>query len=52
MPLIKPLLVKRRSLKSVPITNNFKSTEFSPRYATYNKAHSTLALYYRTKVTF
>ena len=51
MPLIKPLLVKRRPLKLVLVTDNFKSIEFSPRYTTYNKANSISALYYRTKVT-
>ena len=51
MSLIRPPLVKRRPLKLVPIIDNPKSTEFGPRYATYNRANSTLALYYRTKVT-
>ena len=52
MLLIRPSLVKKRLLKLVLIINNFKSIEFSPRYITYNKANSTSALYYRTKVTF
>ena len=52
MPLIRPFLVKKNPLKLVLIINNFKSIEFNPRYTTYNKANSTLALYYRTKVTF
>ena len=52
MPLIRPFLVKRKPLKLVLVTDNFKSTEFSPRHTTYNKADSILALYYRTKVTF
>ena len=52
MPLIRPSLVKKRPLKLVLITDNFKSTKFGPRYITYNKANNTLALYYRTKVTF
>jgi hypothetical protein len=51
MPLIRPFLVKRRSLKSVLVTDDPKSMEFGPRHATYNKANSTLALYYRTRVT-
>jgi hypothetical protein len=50
MPLIRPPLVKKRPLKSVPAIDNPKSTEFGPRHTTYNKANSTLALYYRTKV--
>ena len=52
MPLIRPSLVKGRPLKLVLITGNSKSTEFGPRYTTYNRANSTLALYYRTKITF
>jgi hypothetical protein len=51
MPLIRPPLVKRRPLKLIPVTDNPKSIEFGPRHATYNKTNSTLALYYRTKVT-
>ena len=51
MPLIRFPLVKKRLLKSVLATDNFKSMEFSPRYTTYNKANSILALYYRTKIT-
>ena len=51
MPLIRPSLVKKRSLKLVLVIDNPKSTEFSPRYATYNKTNSTLTLYYRTRVT-
>jgi hypothetical protein len=50
MPLTRPFLVKRRPLKSVLITDNPESMEFGPRHATYNRADSTLALYYRTKV--
>ena len=52
MPFIRPPLIKKRFLKLVLVTDNFKSTESSPRHAIYNKANSTLALYYRTKVTF
>ena len=52
MPLTKSLLVKKRPLKSVPTINNSKNIEFSPRHATYNKINSTLALYYKTRVTF
>ena len=37
MLLIRSLLVKRRLLKSVLVTDDFKSTEFSPRHTTYNK---------------
>ena len=51
MPLIRPLLVKRRLLKLVSAIDNLKSTEFGLRYATYNKANSILALYYRTRIT-
>jgi hypothetical protein len=51
MPLTRPPLVKKRLLKLVPATDNPKNMEFGFRYATYNKANSTLALYYRTKVT-
>ena len=51
MPLIRPPLVKRRPLKLVLIIDDPKSIEFSPRYTTYNRANSTLALYYRTRVT-
>jgi hypothetical protein len=51
MPLTRPLLIKRRPLKLIPATDNPKSIEFSPRYTTHNKADSTLALYYKTKVT-
>jgi hypothetical protein len=51
MPLIRPPLVKRRLLKSVLVTDDPESTEFGPRYTTYDKANSTLALYYRTRVT-
>jgi hypothetical protein len=51
MPLTRPPLVKRRPLKSVLAIDNPKSMEFGPRYATYNRANSTLALYYRTKIT-
>ena len=43
MLFIKPLLVKKK---------NFKSIEFSPKYITYNKADSTLILYYKIKITF
>jgi hypothetical protein len=52
MPLIRPPLVKRRLLKSVLVTDDFKNMEFGLMHATYNKANSTLALYYRTKVIF
>jgi hypothetical protein len=52
MLLIRPPLVKRRPLKLVPAIDNLKNMEFGPRHITYNKADSTLALYYRTKVTF
>ena len=52
MPLIRPFLIKKRLLKLVLATNNFKSMEFGFRYTTYNKVNSTLALYYRIKVTF
>ena len=52
MLLIRPLLVKKRLLKLVLATDDPKNTEFGPRYTTYNKADSILALYYRTKVTF
>jgi hypothetical protein len=51
MPLIRPPLVKKRLLKSVLVTDDPKSMEFGLRHVTYNKADSTLALYYRTKVT-
>ena len=51
MPLIRPPLVKRRLLKLVSVTDNPKSMEFGPRYTTYDKANSILALYYRTRVT-
>ena len=51
MPLAKPPVVKRRLLKSVLTTDNPKNIEFSPRHATHNRANSTSALYYRTKVT-
>ena len=51
MPLIRPPLVKKRPLKLVLIIDNFKSIEFSPKYATYNRANSILALYYKTRVT-
>ena len=51
MPLVKPPLIKRQPLKLVLIINNFKSTEFSPRYIIYNKTNSILVLYYRTKIT-
>ena len=51
MPLIRPPLVKKRPLKLVLIIDNFKSMEFGLRYTTYNKANSTLTLYYKTKVT-
>jgi hypothetical protein len=51
MPLIRPSLVKRRPLKLVSVIDNPKSIEFGPKHATYNRANSTLALYYRTKVT-
>jgi hypothetical protein len=50
MLLIRPPLVKRRPLKLVPVTDNPKNIEFGPRHAIYNRANSTLALYYRTKV--
>jgi hypothetical protein len=50
MPLTGPPLVRGGPLELVPATDNPKSTEFGPRYTTYNKANSTLALYYRTKV--
>ena len=52
MPLIKPPLVKRLFLKLVLTIDNSKSTEFGSRHTTYNRADSTLALYYRTRVTF
>jgi hypothetical protein len=52
MPLTRPLLVKKRPLKLVLAIDNPKSIKFGPRYATYNRANSTLALYYKTKVTF
>jgi hypothetical protein len=52
MPLTRPPLVKKRLLKLVPATDNPKSMEFGPRHAIHNRANSTLALYYRTKVTF
>jgi hypothetical protein len=52
MPFIKPPLIKRKPLKLIPATDNPKNMEFGPRHVTYNKADSTLALYYRTKVTF
>jgi hypothetical protein len=51
MLLIRPLLVKRRLLKLILVTDNPKSIEFGSKYAIYNKADNTLALYYRTKVT-
>ena len=51
MPLIRPFLVKRRLLKLISVIDDPKSTEFSPRYITYNKANSISALYYRTRVT-
>ena len=51
MPLIRSPLVKKRPLKLVSVINNSKNIEFSPRYTTYNRANSILALYYRTKVT-
>jgi hypothetical protein len=51
MPLIRPLLVKKRLLKLVSATDNPKSMEFGPRYIIYNKVNSTSALYYRIKVT-
>jgi hypothetical protein len=51
MLLTKPPLVKRKPLKLVLAIDNPKSIEFGPRYITYNRADSTLALYYRTKVT-
>ena len=51
MLFIRSFLVKRRPLKLVLVINNFKSMEFGPRYITYNKADSILALYYKTKVT-
>ena len=47
----RPPLVKKRPPKLVPTIDNPKSIEFGPRYTTYNRANSTLALYYRTKVT-
>jgi ABC-type uncharacterized transport system substrate-binding protein len=50
MLLIRPPLVKRRPLKSVSVTDNSKSIEFGPRHATYNRANSTLALYYRIEL--
>ena len=43
--------VKRRLLKSVSVIDNPKSIKFGPRDATYNKANSISALYYRTRVT-
>ena len=52
MLFIRLFLVKRRPLKLVLATDNFKSMESGPKYTTYNKADSTLALYYRTRVTF
>ena len=51
MPLIRPPLVKKKLLKLVLVTDNPKNMEFSPRHTIYNKADSTLALYYKTKVT-
>jgi hypothetical protein len=51
MPLTRPPLVKKRLLKLIPAIDNPESIEFSPRHATYNRANSTLTLYYRTKVT-
>ena len=51
MLLVRPLLVKRRLLKLVLAIDDPKSTEFGPRYATYNRADSILALYYKTRVT-
>jgi hypothetical protein len=51
MLLIKPFLVKRRLLKLVLVTDNFKNIKFGLRYTIYNKANSTLVLYYRTKIT-
>ena len=51
MLLIRSLLVKRRPLKLVSATDDFKSTEFGLRHTTYNKANSILTLYYRTRVT-
>jgi hypothetical protein len=51
MPLIRPFLIKRRPLKLVLAIDNSKSIKFGFRYAIYNKANSTSALYYRTKVT-
>ena len=51
MPFIRSPLVKKRPLKLVLAIDDFKSTEFGPRYTTYNKANSISALYYRTRVT-
>ena len=51
MLLVRPLLVKRRPLKLVSAINDPKSIEFGPRYTTYNRVDSILALYYRTRVT-
>jgi hypothetical protein len=51
MPLIRPPLVKKRLLKSVLVTDNPKSIKFGLRHVTYDKANSTLTLYYRTRVT-
>ena len=51
MPLIKPLLIKKRPLKLVLIINNSKNMEFNPRNAAYNRANSILLLYYKIKIT-
>ena len=51
MLFIRPPLVKKRPLKLVLTTDNLKSIEFGLRYTIYNKANSTSALYYKTKVT-
>ena len=52
MLLAKPPLVKRRPLKLVLAIDDLKSTESGLRHATYNKANSTSAFYYRIRVTF
>ena len=45
MPLIRSLLVKKRPLKLILVTDNFKSIKFGPRHTTYNKANSILAYF-------
>ena len=51
MLFIRSPLVKRRLLKSVLAIDNPKSTKFSLRDTTYNRADSISALYYGTRVT-